>query len=171
MLQFIHELICLSSQTSGEARRLQIGNRANLISFRLIRHQSEIPPRTLLLGAFGFAFFVPVLVCETAFHKTRETISFNHGYQVEVEIPPVLGGRLAVQRKRSFESDLLLHQVHDCLVVDRTTVLLFDCLRHEGNRFFRGYPGVRKQVFEHADGVANDQTLPARNRTDGPVLR
>src|SRR5213076_1031331 len=30
---------------------------------------------------------------------------------------------------------------------------------------------VRKQVFEHPDWVAHDQTLRARNRTDGPVLR
>ena len=82
MLQFIHELVGFSCETGGVTGGLQIGYRANLISFGLIRHQSEIPPRALLLGAFGFSFFMSTLMHEPALHKT-ETVSFNHGYQVE----------------------------------------------------------------------------------------
>ncbi len=116
MLQFIHELVGFSPETGGIAGGFQIGYGADLISFCLIRHQSEIPPGTLLLGAFCFPFFVPILMRETAFHETGETISFDHGYQVEIEVSSVLGRCFAVQGEGSVEFDLLLHQIHDCLI-------------------------------------------------------
>src|SRR5712672_1850449 len=107
---------------------------------------------------------------KTAFHKARETIASDYSYQVEVEISSILGSCFAVQGECSVKFDLFLDQIHDCLTVHRAAVLLFDDLRHEGDFLFGGYPRVRKQVFEHADGVAHDQTLRTRNRTDRSVL-
>ena len=57
VLQFIHELVGFSSKTGGVTGGLQVGDRANLISFGLIRNQREIPPRTLLLGALWISLF------------------------------------------------------------------------------------------------------------------
>src|SRR5882672_10857004 len=110
MLQLIHELVGFSSKTSGVTGGLQVGDRANLISFCLIRNQCEVPPGALLLCPFRFRFFVPILVCESALHKMRETIAFHHSYEVEVEISPILGCSFTVQGECSVESDLLLHQ-------------------------------------------------------------
>src|SRR5712692_6399442 len=70
MLQFIDELVGFSCETGGITGGLQIGYRANLISFGLIRHQCEIPPRTLLFGTFCLPFFMSTLVHEPALHKT-----------------------------------------------------------------------------------------------------
>ena len=120
---------------------------------------------------FGLSFFVPVLVGEAALHEARETVSFNYGYEIEVEISSVLGRRFAVQDKRSYQPDLLFHQIHGRRHIDRAAVLFFDRLGDQGNSFSRGYPRVRKQVLEHANGIAHNQTLRTRNRTDGSVLR
>src|SRR5260370_40580433 len=90
---------------------------ANLVSLRVIRNQREVAPGALLLCPCRFCLFVPVLACETALHKMRETIAFHHSYEVEGEISPILGCSFAVQGECSVESDLLLHQIHDRFTV------------------------------------------------------
>src|SRR5712671_2542110 len=106
MLQLVNELVGFSSKTSGVAGSLQIGDRTNLISFRLIRNKGEVPPWTLFLGALGFPFFMPALVREPTFHEAGKTTAFDHGYQVEIEVSAVLGCRFAMKGKCSLEFDL-----------------------------------------------------------------
>src|ERR1700719_2240942 len=108
---------------------------------------------------------------ETAGEKSWGTVAFDAGHQIEGEGSAVLRGCFAIQGEGSMQLDLLLQDADGRLGVWRTPVLVFDHLLHQSGCFFGGNPRVRKQVFEHADWVTDDQTLLAWQRTDGTILR
>src|SRR5258708_21612070 len=108
---------------------------------------------------------------ETAGDKSWKTVTFDNGNQIQVEVPPGLRGCFTIQGEGSMQLDLLLQDADGRLGVWRTPVLVFDHLLHQSGCFFGGNPRVRKQVFEHADWVTDDQALLAWQRTDGPILR
>src|SRR5260370_25954361 len=103
---------------------------------------------------------------ETAGDKSWKTVAFDDGNQIEVEVSAVLRGCFTIQGEGSMQLDLLLQDADGRLRGRRTPVLVFDHLLHQISCFFGGNPRVRKQVFEHAEWVTDDQAVLAWQRAD-----
>src|SRR5664280_1894214 len=84
ILKLVHQLPCQIGPSFGQARSLQIGYGADLISARLHRNLRKVPPGTRRFGVFGLDGGVLFLVGKPVFNEPWKTVVLDQAHHVDV---------------------------------------------------------------------------------------
>src|SRR5664280_2057485 len=107
ILKLVDQLPCQVGPSFREARGLQIGYGADLISAGLHRNLRKVPPRTRRFGVLLLGGGVLFLVGEPVFNEPWKTVVLDQAYHIEVKIPAVSCSGLRMKHQRASQLQLL----------------------------------------------------------------
>src|SRR5271157_4838545 len=143
MLQLIQRILKLVDQlprqiwpSFRQARSLQIGYGADLISARLHRNLRKVPPGTRRFGVLGLDGRVLFLVFEPVFDEPWKTVVLDQAHHIEVKVSAVSCSGFGMKDQRASQPQLLPSNRSDTFR-RKLAPTLFQVLRQQMNGIFR----------------------------------
>ena len=113
ILKLVHQLPCQVGPSFRQARSLQIGYGADLISAGLHRNLRKVPPGTRRFGVFGLNGRVQFLVGKPVCDEPWKTVVLDQAHHIEVIVPAVSGSGFRMKDQRASQLQLLPSNVSD----------------------------------------------------------
>ena len=136
ILKLVHQLPCQVGPSFRQARSLQIGYGADLISAGLHGNLRKVPPGTRRFGVLVLDGGVLFLVGEPVCDEPWKTVVLDQAHHIEVKVPAVSCSGFRMKDQRASQLQLLPSNGSDTFR-RKLAPTLFEVLRQQANGVFR----------------------------------
>ena len=170
ILKLVNQLVREVRLAGGETRGLEVGDGTDAVTPRHHRHLGQVPPGALLFLEFILGIELLLLISKAVLDEPWEAVTFDHTDLVEVVIASISFGGFRMQREGPLQTKLLVEEIKDLGLGQRTTAIL-QVHTQQADRLLSRKVFEGKQIFFHPDWVAYQKALAAPQWCNGLVLR